>query len=369
MDGLKSNLTKSTDCYRFYYEYEHHSMNNSLNIVILVSLLVLLLPAIITNTFAIAVLKQKEQLKLSSNVLLLHTSISDLMFATIAIPLWVSHLVLFMFRQQDNCLHKSFAIFFGQLFPWMTFLTTSLISFDRHIAISKPYFYDLKVQGNQSLYPRVLLALWIMMICLNMSSFFVVDHLPTRYMSLLVPLMCTYSVYVHIATYLLVKRTKRKIHISRFKASLENARKRKVSQRGAKVARLTWYMVLSLFVCYLPYFGLQFACVVVEPIPPTLYATMSVSEVICGVKCIINPMLYYKSKRVVRVQVRDSIRRFTDTWSFLRSFRTFPVEDGQADDTLRAKRVVRIRSTHTIVNEDGINWIGKPIGLMRSPTI
>ena len=124
---------------------------------------------------------------------------------------------------------------------------------------------------------------------------------------LVIPLVCAYSIHVHIRIYFLVKKTRAAIRSS------EVSRKRKSSscdtnchdnRKDVQAACLTALMLASLCICYLPYFGLQISRMVYRNRPdPLLHTALPVVLLIGATKSLINPLLYYCQKQAIRDNV------------------------------------------------------------------
>ena len=209
-----------------------------------------------------------------------------------------------------NCILMGFSNFFALTLAWMSFLTTFLIALDKHLAIFYPYLYASRIQGRRHVFIVSILVFWLIMVALQSTWFF--TKLPLlHWAAFIIPILCAYSIYVHVQIFTLVKRTRKTIRslaVVQGHNSSRDDRKSIDDMKDVKAARLTSFMLVSLCICYLPYFALQISRMAHRSeVSPAMHTALPVVLLIGSSKCFVNPILYYCQKEAIR----SSVRRFS----------------------------------------------------------
>ena len=310
--NMNNSLTNSSEdfvyllqCYAVYYEYPLYGIHYFFEVLIIVVNACIIIPTAMLNSITIYVFTRREQLKTAFNVLLINTSICDLLIGIVGLPLSIHTLVLLLVYKTHNCMVYCANYFTIHLLSWISFITTFCIAVGRYLAIFKPFFYAEKLKGKILPYVLSMLTIWLLMFFVNISSFFVERQLPLMYLSLIIPVVIAYSTYVHVRAHRHLKNIQRSIKAvdeqSDYKANSSTIRE-------SKVARLTSLMLLSLCVCYLPYSGVYMTWIITNKTTHFLDTFGKVSQLFAVVKCLVNPILYYKRKKILRLEVRKILK-------------------------------------------------------------
>ena len=293
------------ECYYIHYEYPLYGAHYIIQFIVMVTASCLILPTVLLNGIAVFVFSAKDQLKMSRNILLLSTSICDLFIGMIGLPTAVYTLVLLLFLNRHECI-VYFVHYYGvYLFAWVSFLTTILMAFGRHVAIFKPHFYAAKVKGKHVPYVASLASIWLFLIFVIILSIVLRSQLPLACVSVIIPPMIIYTMYVYIRAHSYLK----KIHTNTQDFCVRGKQseyKRQVSAlKESKVVRLTLFMLLSLCICYLPSCIMYIILMVVGNRTTHFVDTFGkVTQLIAVTKCLVNPVIYYNSNHVFRVHVQ-----------------------------------------------------------------
>ena len=308
-------------CNQWMEQYHLYGAHHIVLFLVWILALLLVLPITASNMFAMYVFLKKDQMKMLSNILLLHNALCDAMFGCIALPLWTVHLGFIIFTRNYGCSLMALLCFFALSFPWMSFATTFLISVDKHVAIFHPYFYDEKVKGRRRVFIVPILLSWVIMVLLQLTWFFTKVPL-LQSAPFIIPIFCTYSIYVYVRIYILVKKTRNTMHSMEVGQGRRSSSSRGRSQdntKDIKAARLTSMILASLCICYLPYFTLQTVVMTYgnlgPSLSPTTHTAYPVVLLIGATKCLINPLLYYYQKKAVRDVVTEVSMQVTRSFS------------------------------------------------------
>lgn len=309
-EALNYNVNSSAFVYLLHcssirYEYPLYGNHYVLGMVGLVVLACMIIPTTTLNGIAISVLIKREQLKIASNIFLLNTSICDCFVGIVGIPLSIYTLALLLFNHSHNCILFCANFFTLYLCVWVSFIATFFIAVDRQLAIFNPFFYVKYIKDNKKPYIIAVAAIWFIMVLIILSSFFVEQQRPLLYLSLLIPPTVVYSIYVHVRVHSHSVNVQRRINKLSVVGTQQRNRRHTTCVKEAKVARLTSYMLVSLCVCYLPYCGVYiFWMVRNHKMSHLLHTFGKGAELFALLKCLINPILYYKGKQALRRQIR-----------------------------------------------------------------
>ena len=128
---------------------------------------------------------------------------------------------------------------------------------------------------------------------------------PLSYVSLTIPPMVSYVIYVYVRAHIYLNKMNigKKISIVRAQTIHLNDQRRTLKQM--KVLRLILFMLLSLCICYLPYCVAYATSIALGKETPHFLDTLrKATELFAVTKCLINPILYYNSNFVLRARMR-----------------------------------------------------------------
>jgi len=310
-NNTKSNngLVLRVVCDQWMEKYYFYGAHHVILYVVWIIAMILIIPTTITNMFAIYVFTRKKQMKTLSNILLVHNALCDTLFGCIALPLWSVHLRMIIVSRIYNCILRAVLAFFALSLPWMSFATTFLISVDKHLAIFYPYLYESKLRGRRRMFIIPILLFWLLMVLIQLTWLFTDIEL-LQSAPLVIPILCAYSIYVHIRIYILVKKTRttiRSMEAGQGSGASTSTAQSHDKSKDVQAARLTSLILASLCICYLPYFALRLAAMTkgskADRLSPTWHTAYNVVFLIGATKCLINPLLYYCQKQTIRDRV------------------------------------------------------------------
>ena len=237
------------------------------------------------NAVISIVILKKKKLQTPSNLLLLNTVISDFFVGIVSVPLFTGNFFL-AYRAEFNCKLYIASYALVHFFPMISFTTVIAITFDRYLAIIKPFFYMEQIAQETWKYVILLVCLWVfhvilitVLICISYVVLII------QYEAFLFFTAVLLNVYIHTKIYKTVKCTRHVVRrnaiicstISHSKSILQQqqqqqqqqryrenqqqnqqrqprktTRKNIVQSREAKISMLTFLMVGSILLCFLP---------------------------------------------------------------------------------------------------------------------
>ena len=313
--NVNATRVYSLRCFYLKWEFFLYGAHEIILIAITIVIAAMVIPIIFMNGVAISVFSKRRQLKTSSNILFLSTSIADFFTGLITIPFAIYILVAIVFYQDINCYAYATLTFAMEVFVWISLLTTLVIACDRYFAIFRPYLYHEKILGRRKPYTVTVLGIWIFILLVVSASFLVKGFIPAISLNILLPFILTFSVYVHVRIYLTVKGIHKKDRTSVVSVSADQTgsvrSNRTERSRQAKITRLTACMLISLFSCYIPrvvvYAAWYYEIGVYGTYTPYLDTFGLVAHVATTTRSLVNPILYYQSMEVLRQGVRNSV--------------------------------------------------------------
>ena len=140
--------------------------------------------------------------------------------------------------------------------------------------------------------------------------------LPIILLHITLPFILVFSSYVYIRTYVLVRRIQQRIGSLSVPTEGNNGRDAAVEQsKQRKITRMTSFMCISLFVCYLPRVSIfpvwRYEINTYGDSKPFTDTIGIVAHLLGSIRSLINPIIYYHSMEVLRKTIRNifSFRR------------------------------------------------------------
>ena len=229
----------------------------------LVSDIIVAILTIFGNSIFLYTLMNYNTLRTPSNILLGALCVSDLLVGVVTQPLYLTFLSIMRFKEIIN---KALITAVTTAFLYcggLSFTYIGLISFDRYLAICKPYRYVSQATCKTHLIAAVTGgAVWAILIILEyfytMSSAFQMCLI--GYGSLII--MSIIFSYANI--YIVILKQKRTIvHLGTISEqptqnTFTSVGRRRIKENKKQERDKTWtitIMMLLFFICYMPYFG------------------------------------------------------------------------------------------------------------------
>lgn len=141
--------------------YPLDSMNSSIILVSMAFNILIGLLVIILNSLVISTISRKPILHCASNFLLLNAAIADFLCGIIGIPLFTANFLFVFINKNHSCILFTIMIgsihFLGILSLWIL----TMVAIDRYIAVFKPYSYH-HFRFDYNRYVHIVMCLWIM---------------------------------------------------------------------------------------------------------------------------------------------------------------------------------------------------------------
>lgn len=291
-------------CHYVHHEFPLYGAHHIIQTVIFIITAILVLPTLCLNCIAVINFSRKYELRKSHGILLLSTSSCDGLIGLIGLPLAVYTMSMRLFMKERQ--HFVYCIYYYGVyfFVWVSFLSTILMAFSRHLAVSKPHFYSTKIKGRAIPYIICLLFIWIFVALIIISSIVSNSQIPFACASILIPPLVLYTryVYLHAQTY-----SRRNTRTSSLSKECDERNRKKSFLKESKEIRLTLMMLLSLCFCYFPTCILYMVWLFDNNMTPWSNTIGKVTQLIAVSKCLINPILYYKGNYIYRCKVRKML--------------------------------------------------------------
>ena len=216
----------------------------------LASILLIATPVtVIFNLLTILTFIYKIKFRVASRVLLCALAIIDLITGLTAIPMMGSMHLLRYLGKTNSCqfLLPGFIIMFTVLL--LTFVTLTLISTDKYLAIFYPFKYSARAD-KQTLMIQVLAMLWTLVTLFGVFTIFT-----PKLMLIIQALFVTFclflplTIFVHIRIFYELR--KRKKHIHTLHANLEG-QPTQIRNDCTRGVRVTTTVIVVMIACYLP---------------------------------------------------------------------------------------------------------------------
>lgn len=297
-------------CYRLHDLYPIYGVNYDIDLGVIIIASSFVIPTIVLNAVSISVFSRKDDIL--SPILLVNTSITDLLIGLIALPLWITNSILLLFYKRSLCLLYAASLFIMNLLKWVSVFTILIIAIDRFMAIVNSNLYAKRRTRYNRIFCLTILAIWILLAIVCAYSFAMNEYVFLTYLLPLIPFLVLYSIYINIRVWRIVKRQQKNIGKVGTGDSVEmSVETKKICSiiREAKVTRLTKWLLIVLCLCYLPYFGITSVWVTKKlPQNSTILAVTEVTRLIAMSKSLLNPIIYFKKNVTFRLKVRRLFR-------------------------------------------------------------
>ena len=164
-----SNIVDLTGCYHLTYVYVLFGWHRIVYYILVAAYIMLALPTVLLNISAFLVFRGRKFKKQPSNMLIMSSTIADLLTGAISLPLGFANLVIIIAKRRMVCLLYAAALFPAYSFCVLSFMTVFYTSVDRYLAVFYPFFYA-KMQW-QRVYLLLNIFSWIFTFGLVASSY------------------------------------------------------------------------------------------------------------------------------------------------------------------------------------------------------
>ena len=305
---MLNNISTVNDYYRFSCPitsasaYPMFGIYRSSMLASAILNLVISLPTIILNLAVIKVILRNRNVHKPSNYLIVNTAICDLLVGAISNPVWSANLFM-VNRRTHDCLLFTIMIGLSHYFALMSYLAVFSCAIDRYIAIFQPFYYRERIVLKVGNYVIISICSWIIILGLVIAS------LATPYFNLIlltevIIFLVTLigSFYIHIRIYLLVRKTRHKI---RSQTSSSNTAPQQLRNKDVKIVTLTFLMLLSLLIFYIPSFIVGITWIIYPKDNSASLNTMNLwNFTIVSLKSLVNPVLYCLTISGIRKQMK-----------------------------------------------------------------
>lgn len=153
------DIIELKNCYHLSYVYVLFGWHRIAYYILTVAYIMLALPTVLMNLSAILVFRGRNFKAQPSNLLIMSSTIADMLTGAIALPLGFTHLVFIVSERRVVCLLYAAALFPAYSFCVLSFVTVFYTSVDRYLAVFYPFFYT-KIQW-QRVYLLLNIASWL----------------------------------------------------------------------------------------------------------------------------------------------------------------------------------------------------------------
>ncbi|XP_066928872.1 D(4) dopamine receptor-like [Clytia hemisphaerica] len=318
------NSTKKTvfvQCYKLEYKFILEGWHYTAFFTISVLYILLAIPTVIVNLATLSVFSSKRYRKLPSTIFIINNTVADLLTGILAMPLGGSNLFVIVLEKKVICVFYAATIFVGFVFCVFSFLTVFYITVDRFYAIFYPFKYSSK--DWNSLFLWINLFSWIMTVCLVASSFLFKGFRPTILFLSVQPIIVTINAILLLLVWRTIKRIRKSdlgkphqgietqddtTNVSPERTAVKRERL-KAQQEDRRATVMTILMLVSVVVCYLPYFTIAMWWAVDENSPKMTYTLGGIAQFLAPVKALVNPLLYVYTMKSVRLKIKKAILR------------------------------------------------------------
>jgi len=300
VDGYFAYRCQITDSsYPFFNPYKSIMVSG-------VTVSLVLSPLIICLNILVAMaIMRKRRLRTASNMLLVSTAISDICVGMSSIPLFAANFFFAYSIRTHNCILYTSQIASMHYFSFVSFVLVMIIAIDRVLAVFKPFFYHDRIVARWRSYFYIAIIIWVL-IAIFIT---IIVLLPAWFVLLYVEAAVFFvssitSLATHTSIYLVVKRFRKTVpHGCAMTDTLNHKRERKQQMKDWKLSVLTFFMLISILVCYVPYSitGLMWLCNVSDDwlMPLNVWSFVMVT-----MKSLLNPILYCYSISIICKEVK-----------------------------------------------------------------
>ena len=218
------------------------------------SVLLIATPAtVIFNLLTILTFICKIRFRVASRILLCAVAVTDLITGLTAIPMMgTMHLLRYLGKTTYCPLFlPGMIITFTVLL--MTFVTLTLISIDKYLAIFYPFKYSARVD-KQTLMIKVLAILWAAVALFGVFTVFTPKlKLILNALFVMFCLFLPLTIFVHIRIFYELRKRRKQTHTRRATLNQQPSTERtQIRNDGTQGIRVTTTVIVVLIICYLP---------------------------------------------------------------------------------------------------------------------
>ena len=277
-EAMFNSTTKTVEiqCYKLEYIFILEGWHYAAFLTISFLYILVAIPTVILNLATLSVFLSKRYRKFPSTIFIINNTVADLLTGILAMPLGGSNLFIIVLERRSICVFYATTIFLGFVFCVFSFLAVFYITVDRFFAIFHPFKYSSK--DWNSVFLGINLFSWIFTVCLVASSFLFKGFRPTMLFLSVQPIIVTINAILLLLVWRTIKRI-RKSDLGQLRSSVKtsdvqfqknsidvnlertSSNKEAVNKERLKVRRedrratvMTILMLVSVVICYLPYF-------------------------------------------------------------------------------------------------------------------
>ena len=343
-------------CLNVKFTYSFNTSGTVVNYFAVIFLLVIIPPTILLNAATLYVFStRKVRRKMPTNILIFVSCMIDLLNGLVSMLTMVIHYSLVVIQLTYSCPLYIAMLSSCQCISWISAAMTLLISVDRYLAASYPYFYQHWCINKRKMYYMCSLVICIFGVSVVFISFLTVGFKPVLYMSGTIPIIIAVCFYTHCKIFGVVKRIqkdilKNSVSLKRYRGGgekergegeggedrgggcgkkidgafpvpvktsfcqINKSRSKKQKQQQNRVTasntahRVSFLILCVLCQCYTPYFFLIIyweVRLIKTGLPPNAeqYSAASVAAVLVLCRSCLNPCIYLYTMPSVRRKI------------------------------------------------------------------
>ena len=273
-----------------------------------------------------------------SNVFVLNLAIADILVLVVGVPLWIVQLVLAKTMSvSDGMISCQITFGLTAISSVLSIYTLGVISYDRHLAVTKPFQYNVLMSPHKSY--CIIAGLWAVAIATSLptfigwksTKFYHYDRTMTSYCAytrafreeyLLVSfsaisLLIILTIIVYARLLKVAKKHARQIHTVENELQTvkdEHCRERTLSttmrpiQKNLKAARTLGIILGALIICWVPFLIVCFIDILRPDMGISLF-TVKMLGTVTYLNSIMDPIVYTYMSRDFRRTIRKLLRR------------------------------------------------------------
>lgn len=299
---LSNNL-----CHPLYEAFHEPSMTVTVTTISTMLLqTILLIPVIFGNCLVAFVLLKDRRLHQKSNILLGFLTFTDLGTGFATIPLSISTKILALIGQ-PNCSLFLICQLFAYVFSGLSFITVTLLTVERGLAIIFPFKYISLVTGKRI--ACVTLVLWCLLLnfYLTISIKLIPMNWITKVAVVIIGFCLVLILSIDIKIFVISRRHRRSIQQQDVLSSSNKAN----CLKELAFAMTMIVVFVGLFVCYFPMFVIIVKIVQNGANVHTMHVLLPWAETLVFANSVANFCIYFLRLR----KMRNSVRSLFSCWS------------------------------------------------------
>lgn len=280
--------------------FDNYTFINRIILVVVQSLL--FVPTIIFNAVIIIAMVKNRNLWRSATILIGFLAITDAFVGICSMPLLLSTVVMELVYGEKSvdtqayCTLSKVTLYAGDLGMGLSFITISLITFERYVAIFWPFWYRKHVRTSAiiktTIFIWLLWAFLVVVLILNVSFELIVGVV----ILVLVILVYLLALPVYVRIVLLLN-----------KIEAMDASTSKIDRKGSITCAI---MVICLLLCYTPLIVFAIVIVANGGTKSAISYAFPWTRVLVLSNSFFNPLIYLARNHTIRRATRDILKKF-----------------------------------------------------------